>query len=98
MSKGAPKRLVKRDKVRHSTRGRARAAKDQLSAGASTEAQLLLVLVDPAMQGKSTAAKAAKAGVSPATWYRHLKDPLFRARANAACAQALQEHLGPVLQ
>ena len=90
-------RALTRDKTRHSTRVRARPAKDHAAAGASTEAQMLVVLADPHMLNRSTAAKAAKAGVSRATWYRHLKDPLFRARANAACSESLQEHLGPVL-
>jgi hypothetical protein len=83
--------------MRHSTRVRARPAKDGISAGAATEAKMLRVLADPAMLNKSVAEKAAKAGVSRATWYRHVKDSLFRARVNAACRQTLDEFLGPVL-
>lgn len=83
--------------MRHPTRVRARAAKDFLAAGATTEAQMLLVMADPHMRHKGVAAKAAKAGVSRATWYRHVSNPLFQARTHTVCQPWLFEYLGPVL-
>ena len=70
----------KRDKTKHSTRVRARPAKDATGAGAVTEAKMLLVLSDPKLMNATTTEKIKRSGVSRATWYRHRNDPLFRAR------------------
>jgi hypothetical protein len=86
-----------RDKTKHSTRVRARPAKDATGAGAVTEAKMLLVLSDPKLMNATTTEKIKRSGVSRATWYRHRNDPLFRARMGHAVREALDEHLGPIL-
>lgn len=86
-----------RDKTKHSTRVRARPAKDGTGAGAVTEAKMLLVLADPKLMNATTTEKIKRSGVSRATWYRHRNDPLFRARMGHAVREALDEHLGPIL-
>lgn len=86
-----------RDKTKHSTRVRARPAKDSTGAGAVTEAKMLLVLADPKLMNATTSEKIKRSGVSRATWYRHRNDPLFRAKMGHAFREALDEHLGPIL-
>jgi hypothetical protein len=76
---------------------REKPARDASSAGAASEAKMLAVLGDSRFVTKTISEKARAAGVSRATWYRRKKDPLFSARAGAACRKALNGHLGPVL-
>lgn len=79
------------------TRPRVHGAKDALSPAARSEAKILQVLADPDCLALSTSQKIQRAGVCRTTWYQHVGDPLFRARAQAACKRALDSFLGPVL-
>ncbi len=96
-----------RNKLRQPTRAPAKAANTtrrrpdpSLPAGrtADIEARIIESLADPAQRPLTVGARCAAMGIHRCTWYRHMEDPLFRARAAAAWRECCRDALGPVMQ
>lgn len=76
-----------------------RAKKDRgLPAGpADTEQTIIESLADPVQRVLTVGQRCELIGISRRTWYRHLEDPLFKARAAKAYRQCCNEELSAVL-
>lgn len=64
---------------------------------ADTEALIVESLADPAHRVLTVGQRCELIGISRRTWYRHLEDPLFRARASRAYRDCCNDELSGVL-
>jgi hypothetical protein len=66
--------------------------------GDETEAKIIESLANPEHRPLSVIQRCELIGIARATWYRHMADPLFKARASAAIKDAVGDRLGEVLE
>jgi len=66
--------------------------------GENTEVRIIESLADPKQRPLTIEQRCERLGISRSTWYRHMEDPLFRARATAAWRECCRDRLGEVME